>query len=248
MSNTHELLNLILEKTSAAEPVSLVRVLNDDGSQHVSVYWRNRFTPPIEDRFDPALSEIAAKFESHGGIADLRTIEGADGKQLRVVLEVVRPKLKLVIFGAGHVGQAAALIGAMLGYEVVVADDREEFASRRRFPDPRIGLLTGDMETAADRAGITAGTAIVIVTRGHQSDELCLKSVLRTPAVYLGMIGSKRRVLGVFKRLTAEGFTDEELARVHAPIGLKIGARTPQEIAVSILAEIISHVNSPKGN
>jgi xanthine dehydrogenase accessory factor len=220
-------------------------LIDNDGTSRCSILWRGEFNPPLEDAMANWLRERLVSLDSQGGIADVCELPDAAGA-LRAVLEIVRPKVKLLVIGAGHVGQAVALIGATLGYEVSVIDDRVEFASRKRFPDPRIGLLAGDFATSISLAGITASTAIVIVTRGHQSDELCLKSVLRSPATYLGMIGSKRRVIGVFKRLTSEGFTDEELGRVHAPIGLKIGARTPQEIAVSILAEIIDHMNNPE--
>ena len=136
-------------------------------------------------------------------------------------------------------------MGVLIGYDVIVVDDREEFASRKRLPDPRIGLLVSDYASAAGKLSISASTAVVIVTRGHQYDEVCLKSVIGSNAGYLGMIGSRRRVLSVFKKLESEGISERELQRVHAPIGLKIGARSPQEIAVAILAEIIDHVNNP---
>ena len=129
---------------------------------------------------------------------------------------------------------------------MTVVDDREEFASRRRLPDPRISLLVSDYATAAGKLTLSSGTLIVIVTRGHQHDEACLKSVVQSNASYIGMIGSRKRVLSVFKKLVAEGVSERDLQKVHAPIGLRIGARTPQEIAVSILAEIIDHVNNPK--
>ena len=128
---------------------------------------------------------------------------------------------------------------------MTVVDDREEFASRNRLPDPRIGLLVSDYASATQKLTISSSTVVVIVTRGHQYDELCLKNVIRSKASYIGMIGSRRRVLSVFKKLADEGFPEEDLQRVHAPIGLRIGARSPQEIAVSILAEIIDHVNNP---
>jgi xanthine dehydrogenase accessory factor len=246
MSSVTELLETILQKVSAAEPVSIVRLIGDDGASRCSIFWRGEFDPPLDAQISGPLRERLAALDSRGGIADVLELSIDNGESVRAVIEIVRPKVKLLVIGAGHVGQAVALIGATLGYEVTVIDDRTEFASRKRFPDRRIGLLVGEFGDAVGRAVISSSTAIVIVTRGHQSDELCLKSVLRSPATYLGMIGSKRRVLGVFKKLTSEGFTDEELGRVHAPIGLKIAARTPQEIAVSILAEIIDHVNNPE--
>jgi xanthine dehydrogenase accessory factor len=107
-------------------------------------------------------------------------------------------------------------------------------------------MLVSDYESAAGKLTISSGSIVVIVTRGHQHDEACLKSVVRSNATYIGMIGSRRRVLSVFKKLANEGFSERDLQRVHAPIGLRIGARTPQEIAVSILAEIIDHVNNPE--
>jgi xanthine dehydrogenase accessory factor len=98
---------------------------------------------------------------------------------------------------------------------------------------------------ASGKLTISSSTAVVIVTRGHQYDELCLKSVIRSSAAYIGMIGSRKRVLSVFKKLANEGVSERDLENVHAPIGLRIGARSPQEIAVSILAEIIDQVNNP---
>ena len=246
MPGTNDLLNSILDRASAAEAVSIVRVLKENCSPEMSIWWRDEFRPSLEHEIESLLRDKMAEFEASGGVADLLTFGEPGQEPVSVVLEVVRPRLKLVVFGAGHVGQSVALIGGMLGYEVIVVDDRHEFASRERFQDRRIRLLVADPITGAERAQINQGTAVVIVTRGHQSDELCLKTVLQSRATYLGMIGSRRRVLGVFKRLTADGFSEESLSRVHAPIGLRIGARTPQEIAVSILAEIIEHVNKPK--
>lgn len=244
MARARDLLQLILEKASAAEPVSIARVLEGDGKRQIAVLWRDEFKPPLDPAIELIVKEKLSILESGGGVADLTTIDVC-GTPVRVALEVVRPKLKLVIFGAGHVGQAVALIGVMLGYRVLVIDDRKEFASRKRLPDPRIELLVSDFGEGAKQANITPGTAVVIVTRGHQSDETCLKSVVRSRASYLGMIGSRKRVLAVFKQLIGQGYSQDELNRVRAPIGIKIGARTPQEIAIAILAEIIRDLNGP---
>jgi len=168
----------------------------------------------------------------------------SDLTQVTLAIEIVKPKTELLIFGAGHVGQAVASIGALIGYDVTVIDDREEFASRRRLPDPRINLVVSDYVHATERVTISPGTVVVIVTRGHQYDEQCLKSVIGSRATYVGMIGSKKRVLSVFKKLVDEGVPEKDLQRVHAPIGLRIGAKSPQEIAVSILAEVINHLNN----
>ena len=246
MADGIDLLSLILEKAGSSEPVSVVRRISGDGESAVNVFWRGEFSPPFEQGLADSIRERLTALELKGGIADLFSLSDKDGNELQVVLEIVRPKLRLLVFGAGHVGQAVSLLGAMLGYQVVVIDDRREFLSRRRFSDPRIELLVHDVEGAANAAGVSARTAVIIVTRGHQSDEACLRSVVRSNAFYVGMIGSRRRVTSVYKRLMSDGFTESELGRIHAPIGLRIGARTPQEIAVSILAEVIDCVNNPK--
>jgi xanthine/CO dehydrogenase XdhC/CoxF family maturation factor len=162
----------------------------------------------------------------------------SDGE--RIVAERVAGKRNLFVLGAGHVGQAVALMGALLGYNVHVVDDRPEFAARKRFPDLRVNLVVKSFDEAIDFLDIDEKSAVVIVTRGHQFDELCLRALLGEKAGYVGMIGSKRRVLSIFKKLELEGLKREDMEKVHAPIGLAIGAVSPQEIAVAILAEIIS--------
>jgi len=244
----HEIaLKEIEEAAARGESIAVVRLLSsraDDNKLmvvHGGELVPGQGNPDIEKKILAAVERLASK----GRVGEL--IEAADeqGSPLRIAIEIVRPKLQLVIFGAGHVGQSVALMGALIGYDVIVVDDREEFASRKRLPDPRINLLVSDYASAAGKLSISASSAIVIVTRGHQYDEECLKSVLGSNAVYLGMIGSRKRVLSVFKKLESEGISERELQRVHAPIGLKIGARSPQEIAVAILAEIIDHLNNP---
>jgi xanthine dehydrogenase accessory factor len=241
------LLGAIENNVRRGDPVAVVRALRDlsDECTTVSVYDGEVF-PPVADRklTDQVLSAVRSLI-AKGSAVDLLDVEDEKGTRVKLVVELIKPKLELIVFGAGHVGQSVALIGALTGYAVTVVDDREEFASRNRFPDPRIGLLVSDFENAARELSISSTTAVVIVTRGHQYDELCLKSVIRSNATYIGMIGSRRRVLSVFKKLTGEGFLEAELQRVHAPIGLPIAARSPQEIGVSIMAQIIDHVNNP---
>lgn len=247
MAGARHLLDTIDDIASRDEQVAVVRVLNRTSGEDTTLTVRHGVLfPPISDRTLEAQIVTAVRgLANRGGLADL--VEGLDeqGTGVTLAIEIIKPKLELLIFGAGHVGQAVALIGALMGYDVTVVDDREEFASRRRLPDPRIRLLVSDYESAASKLTISSGTAVVIVTRGHQHDEVCLKSVVGSKATYLGMIGSRRRVLSVFKKLVEDGVSEQDLQRVHAPIGLRIGAKTPQEIAVSILAEVIDHVNNP---
>jgi len=238
-----ELLDKVNERAGRGEPVAVVRILGGD-NQVVSVY-DGEMHPPIADKELEAqvLGSVEALNEK-ARIADLVDVIDEKGSRITLAIEIIKPELELLIFGGGHVGQAVALIGALTGYRVTVVDDREEFASRQRLPDPAINLVVSDYASASERVNISTNTAVVIVTRGHQYDELCLKSVIGSSASYIGMIGSRKRVLSVFKKLAGEGVSEYALKRVHAPIGLSIGARSPQEIGVAIVAEIINHVNN----
>lgn len=158
---------------------------------------------------------------------------------VRLLFEIARPTPELIICGGGHVGKALADLARMLDYQVTVIDDRAEFASRERFPDPKIRLLNGDFSAALRSLAITRETSIVIVSRGHRHDELCLAEVVESTARYIGMIGSRRRVTTIREHLRGQGVQAEALRRIRAPIGLDIGALTPEEIAIAILAEII---------
>ena len=247
MPGLRHLLDTIGDTAARGEHIAVARVISAEfGSTTVTVS-SGALYPALEDRqlTDQVLTAVQ-NLGARGGAADL--VDGRDekGSPVTIAIEIIAPKHELLIFGAGHVGQAVALMGALTGYHITVVDDREEFASRTRLPDPRISLLVSDYASAAGKLTISSGTIVVIVTRGHQYDELCLKSVVRSNATYIGMIGSRRRVLSVFKKLASEGFSERDLQRVHAPIGLRIGAKTPQEIAVSILAEIIDHLNNPE--
>jgi xanthine dehydrogenase accessory factor len=160
------------------------------------------------------------------------------GGELEVFIEPILTTPTLYIFGGGHISLTLAKMGKLLGFKIAVIDDRAEFASPNRFPEANV-LLAEDFSESFSRLKIDKSSYIVIVTRGHQHDELVLTWAVGTPAKYIGMIGSKTKVETVFSHLLAKGISREQLARVHAPIGLEIQAQTPEEIAVSILAEII---------
>lgn len=152
----------------------------------------------------------------------------------------------LLIVGAGHIAVPLAQTAAVCGFRVAVLDDRPSFANRDRFPQAQT-VIVGGYEEELARFPIDSRTYIVLVTRGHQNDVPSLLAVLDSPAAYLGMIGSKRRVAGVFQLLQAEhGISGDRLARVHSPIGLSIGAETPAEIAVSIMAQVIQVRRRPQ--
>jgi xanthine dehydrogenase accessory factor len=156
----------------------------------------------------------------------------------QVMLEVVEPRPVLLVVGAGHVGRAVTRLGDYVGFSVAVLDDRPEFASRERLPEAD-RIVCGDLVESLRGFPIDLGTYVVVVSRGHRQDELALREVVTRGAAYVGMIGSRRRASAVLQHLSEEGFPQEALERVRTPIGLHIGAETPEEIAVSIIAEII---------
>ena len=146
---------------------------------------------------------------------------------------------KLVIAGGGHLGKALAVMAVQLGFGVTVIDDRAEYANAERFAPP-VEPIVGDIAEVLGGWPIDANTYVVVVTRGHKHDEQALGAVLASPAKYLGMVGSKRKIEVIYDDLRHAGAPDAQLARVHAPIGLAISSQTPAEIAVSIAAELIS--------
>jgi xanthine dehydrogenase accessory factor len=172
----------------------------------------------------------------HPAAVPLRVGTATGPVEYRLNLE---PAPELLIAGAGHVGLALAHTMVRLGFRVSVIDDRDDFANAERFPPPMEPIL-GDIAETLTRRPIDAGTYVAIVTRGHRHDERALAAVLGSPAKYLGMIGSRRKIAVVFDNLRRGGATQEQLDRVHSPIGLPIKAVTPEEIAISIAAEMIS--------
>ena len=164
--------------------------------------------------------------------------EAEDRAAYQVMLEAHEPPDTLLIVGGGHIGKALATIGDLCGFSVVVVDDRLEYANVERFPEAD-GVICGDFAEALREFPIDSNTYIVTVTRGHRHDEMALRQVAESPAAYVGMIGSRRRVGAVLQHLIDDGLDPEAVGRVQTPIGLDIGAETPEEIAVAIMAEVI---------
>jgi xanthine dehydrogenase accessory factor len=156
-----------------------------------------------------------------------------------VYIEPIEPSPELYIVGAGHVGFHLARIAQEVGFNVHVADDREKFANAERFPTAA-EIVVDDIPSWITRTTIPAHAYVVIVTRGHTNDLDALRALAPRDLRYLGLIGSRAKVARIYDALSAENMPAETLKRVHAPIGLDIGAVTPQEIAVSILAELIA--------
>ncbi len=164
---------------------------------------------------------------------------GICGGDMRVFVEALAPRLTLLIVGGGHVGQATAELGAFLGYRVAVMDERPGMVTPERFPQAETRLAGDPVQQIADFP-LTEHTYVVMVTPHHTLDEKVLAVLAGRPTAYVGLIGSRRRTAHTFERAREAGIPEELLERVHTPIGLNIGAETPREIAVSILAEIIA--------
>jgi xanthine dehydrogenase accessory factor len=161
------------------------------------------------------------------------------GGQIEVFIEPVLPLPRAFIFGAGHISKSLSKVASLAGFATVIVDDRESFASRERFPEAE-AVHAGDYEQVVPTLRIDETSYVIIVTRGHRDDMRALKLAIATPARYIAMIGSQRKVLNVVRELAKEGVPREAFDRLHAPMGLDIGAVSPEEIAVSVVAEMIA--------
>jgi len=164
-------------------------------------------------------------------------------KNLEILLEPIYSEPTVYIFGAGHISQQLAPLVKKVHFKVAVIDDREIFANRDRFPEAD-EIIVSEFDRAFDQITINESSFIVIVTRGHLFDGLILEKAVKTDACYIGMIGSKKKIQTLYKNLTMEGVPREALDRVHAPIGLDILSETPEEIAISIVAQLIKERRS----
>src|SRR6266576_801060 len=208
-----------------------VRVLEivataESGLVRTATEWANG---PVKT-FEPVALGRGA---SGGGAAATLTRDG------RFIEERLMPAPRVFVFGAGHVGTAIARAAAAAGFRVVVIDDRADYADASRFPNG-VSVLAADVDGALTRFPLTAADAVVIATRGHRNDALILERVAPSNAGYVGLLGSRRKKIVVTKGLTAAGVPAKSLRRVRVPVGLAIGAVTPEEIAVSVVAELIA--------
>jgi len=161
------------------------------------------------------------------------------GGSLDIFIEPILATPALYLFGGGHVSLYVSKVANLAGFDTIVVDDREAFASRERFPEA-VETRAGPWEEIFPKLKVNEFSYLVLVTRGHKGDLVCLRWALTTPARYIGMIGSRRKFIEITKVLESEGVTPEQLDRVHSPVGLDIGALTPEEIAVGIVAEMIA--------
>jgi len=208
-----------------------------------------------DERLDSAVTEFAKRFlAARDAARTFSIIEFApqlnEWAEANILFERIEPEPHIVICGAGHVGAALAQLAALLGYRTTLIDDRAEFVTRERFPQETIALVAAINWTEAVRAAIGngRGVSVAVVTRGHNEDEECMHAVIGTKPDYIGLIGSKRRTNIVLDRLRQVGADEEQLRQVHAPVGLDIGAVTPEEVALAILSEIVLERRGGKGS
>lgn len=203
---------------------------------------------------DRVVADEAARFmDSRADTRVLQVKEFApeltSWSEAKILFERIQAEPRLVICGAGHVGASLAKLASMMGYRATLIDDRAEFVTRQSFPEKNIELVAAGNWSEAVRAAVDKGhgVSVAIVTRGHSEDEQCLRAVIAVETDYVGLIGSKRRTNIVLQRLRESGAPVERLEKVHAPVGLDIGAITPEEVALAIMAEVVAVRRGGKG-
>ena len=201
-----------------------------------TIEWDRHLPHTPQSPIDPEagnLQDIARKVYRHNETKRIKTEIG------EWILEPLNGTPSLIIFGGGHVSKYISRAAAMSGFHVTVVDDRPEYANVQRFPEA-FKTMAEDFHEALQHIEIKSSTYIVIVTRGHRSDEEILERVISSPAKYIGMIGSQRKVLTTYEHLAKKGISVQLMERVHAPIGIEIGATTAEEIGISVVAQLIA--------
>lgn len=240
-----ELLNSYLSSLEAGEEPVLVTVTGAPGES--GLLGRKLFLTAGGRRhgdlgrkgLNVLAGEWAVEVRSEGKLRKFTVPVDSGQPEIEILLEPAPAPVELLILGGGHIAQPLAAMANILGYRITVVDDRPAFANSARFPGAD-RVICQDFVQALRGFEISPRTFVVIVTRGHRHDKLCLREVASRPAAYVGMIGSRRRVKALLSELEEEGIPPESLARVYSPIGLDIAAETPEEIAAGILAELIN--------
>jgi len=160
------------------------------------------------------------------------------GGDVQIFIDVIEPQEEIIIFGAGHIAVCLSKLAKMIGLKVTIVDEREEFSNKERFPEAD-QIIVAEPDQVLDKIRNISSTYFVIITRGHLKDEEALLTVIGQQAKYIGMIGSSQKNAVIFQHLREKGITQEKIHKIFSPIGLDIGAKTPEEIAISIIAEIV---------
>ena len=257
-----EAIGRVLDEGSVAALATLIDASDDASNLTVGAKLlvdesRNETCSLGDSNLNDAVARQALKFLASRREAETSKVE-AFAPELEmhsgasVLFERIEAEPRMVIAGAGHVGASLARLAALVGYRVTLVDDRVEFVARELFAAPSeqaIELVLAELWSDAIREAIGngRGVSVAIVTRGHKQDEDCLRAAIATSPDYVGMIGSKRRTNFVLDKLREEGAYEDQLKKVRAPIGLDIGAVSPEEVALAILAEIVGERRGGKG-
>lgn len=257
-------IQVLAEKIESNKPVALVMITNTEGPSP-----RGTGSMMVVDRegrllegsigggmLEEKVKNVAADYIKRGisgrvGYVLDREARGGNqldmtcGGNVEVFIRVFNSSERIVIAGCGHIAQALYLLATVIGYQVTIIDDRKEMMTRDRFPEAE--LLAGDIPSILQEYSINEKTSIVIVTHGHRHDEAALEAVIHSPARYIGMIGSLKKIEICFDNLAKRGVDRLALKRVCAPIGLDLGGEQPREIALAIMAEIQAVKYGKKG-
>ncbi len=252
---TRDVLEAAVRAEAAGEPAALVTVVATEGSTpqkagaKMLVHADGRIVGTIGGgcleaemtwRAREAIENHRVQLASYDLTPEQAGEDGlVCGGRMQVFIEPIEGTPTLCLFGAGHVAQPLARMAKGVGFRVEVADDRVKFANRERFPEADLIVVEG-FAAAARRMSLGDNSYAIIVTRGHKSDGEALAATVGKGLRFVGLLGSKPKVVHILSALQESGVSNEELAKVHAPLGLEIGAQTPEEIAVSILAEMVA--------
>lgn len=230
----------LLNELDAGKKAVMVTIMNDKGNDRNSPkkILLTEECLRVYNSIDDLNEIICQKAQYALESGNIQFVKGQN--TITHLIEPYFPEPRLIVLGGGHIAKPLVEFGARLGFLVTVIDDRPSFANEGRFPDAE-KVICESFEKCFDLLAINESAYVVIVTRGHRYDLDCLRQVLKYHAAYIGMIGSKRRVKSVMEQLISEGYSQEQLCKVNAPIGLSIGAVTPDEIAISIIAQVISY-------
>lgn len=233
----------IIDAIDSGETLAVVTLIDGPGTRggRMTVDDTGKVEGSFDDKDVDAVAGTAAREVITRGIGGGKTVTDALGRTIRLFVELYESPPWLIVVGAGHVAKPTAALGKMVGMRVTVLDDRPEFANWERFPEAD-EVIAEDFEPTLRRLfpKIHRQTYIVLVTRGHKQDEMALREVALSKAGYVGMIGSRRRSKMVLQALLDDGYPRVKVEAIHAPIGVDIRAETPEEIAVSIIGEIIA--------
>lgn len=236
-----DLYRQLLDRVNNGTECVVVTYLHFDSERKGKIENKIILTKEEIDRKSLNLSdELYEKINLSLETGKIQNLSIEEGKT--AFIEPVIPEPRLIIFGGGHIGKPLCEFASRIGFKVTLIDDRPFFANTGRFPEAD-RVICESFEKSFDMLNLRKSDFVVIITRGHKHDGVVLREILNHNLTYIGMIGSKRRVRGMMEELTLEGHTAESLQRVNAPIGLDIGAITPDEIAISIVSQLISYKN-----